>query len=203
MHHDESRKLVYRAPPVTGPSVSYPCSPLALAAAHGSTLQRGRRTELWPYSQCTPLTRNTLCSKEKLAGGADKLQEGLLKSKMSFEHKLGLGHQPNVIPTGTPDIKGDPRPIEIGWHPVAGFAGKWFSEKTGLGRLITARTNKCPDPTQHWAYVSCSDYSVPGARDGRLTLRRRWQGHRWRLLPRALDGRVFKHHLHQREARPI
>jgi len=67
---------------------------------------------------------------------------------------LGLGARENSIPGGQePDIRGEPRTVEIGWHPVAGFAGKWFAEKTGLGRRITEKLNRCPDPTQHWAVL--------------------------------------------------
>jgi hypothetical protein len=62
-----------------------------------------------------------------------------------------------VIPAGDPTITGDPRPVEIGWHPVAGLAGKWFAEKTGLGKFITEKVHKYPDPTQHWA-VLVGDY---------------------------------------------
>ena len=50
------------------------------------------------------------------------------------------------------------RPVEVGWHPVGGFAGKWFAEKTGLGKLITEKINRYPDPTQHWA-VLVGDYA--------------------------------------------
>jgi hypothetical protein len=62
-----------------------------------------------------------------------------------------------VIPAGDPTITGDPRTVEIGWHPVAGLAGKWFAEKTGLGKFITEKVHKYPDPTQHWA-VLVGDY---------------------------------------------
>ncbi|KAJ7314634.1 hypothetical protein DFH08DRAFT_895131 [Mycena albidolilacea] len=81
------------------------------------------------------------------------LKDELLKGKLKLEHSLGLGHKPNVIPPGTPDIRGPHRPVELGWHPVAGLAGKWFAEKTGLGKLITEKTHMCPDPTQHWAVL--------------------------------------------------
>lgn len=74
-----------------------------------------------------------------------------------LEQSLGLGATPSVIPAGDVDIRGDPRPVEIGWHPVAGLAGKWFAEQTGLGRLITDGIHKFPDPTQHWA-VLVGDY---------------------------------------------
>jgi hypothetical protein len=74
-----------------------------------------------------------------------------------FEHSLGLGHKPNVIPPAEPDTNGPARTVEIGWHPVAGFAGKWFAEKTRLGTWITEKVHKYPDPSQHWA-VLVGDY---------------------------------------------
>lgn len=43
--------------------------------------------------------------------------------------------------------------MELGWHPVAGSAGKWFAEQTRLGKAITEEIHKCPDPTQHWAVL--------------------------------------------------
>ncbi|KAF2667224.1 hypothetical protein BT63DRAFT_442198 [Microthyrium microscopicum] len=85
------------------------------------------------------------------------LKQGLLKGKLQLEHGLGLGHRPNVIPPDHSNISGDPRLVEIGWHPVGGFAGKWFAEKTGVGKMITEKINKYPDPTQHWA-VLVGDY---------------------------------------------
>ncbi|KAJ6493300.1 hypothetical protein C8R45DRAFT_989345 [Mycena sanguinolenta] len=91
--------------------------------------------------------------KQELHRGHDKLLAGKLK----LEHSLGLGHQPNVIPPSAPDIAGAPRQVLLGWHPVAGFAGKWFADKTGLGKLLTEKLHKCPDPTQHWA-ILVGDY---------------------------------------------
>ncbi|KAK9770779.1 hypothetical protein AB5N19_14140 [Seiridium cardinale] len=85
------------------------------------------------------------------------LEEGLTKGKLKLEKSLGLGQTPNVIPSGEVEIRGDPRPVEIGWHPVAGLAGKWFAEQTGLGKMITDGIRKFPDPTQHWA-VLVGDY---------------------------------------------
>ncbi len=61
------------------------------------------------------------------------------------------------MPPGEPVIHGEHRSVEIGWHPVAGFGGKWFAEKTGLGKLITKSIHHYPDPTQHWA-VLVGDY---------------------------------------------
>ncbi|KAK6540206.1 hypothetical protein TWF694_009024 [Orbilia ellipsospora] len=84
-------------------------------------------------------------------------KDELIKGKIALQHSLGLGHKPNVVPEGEADVSGDLRTVEIGWHPVAGFAGKWLAEKTGLGRMITEKTNKYPDPTQHWA-VLVGDY---------------------------------------------
>jgi hypothetical protein len=46
----------------------------------------------------------------------------------------------------------------VGWHPVGGLAGKWFAEQTGLGKMITEKIHKYPDPTQHWA-VLVGDYA--------------------------------------------
>ena len=70
-----------------------------------------------------------------------------------IEQSLGLGHRPNVIPPEEPDISGELRNVEIGWHPVGGLGGKWFAEKTGLGKAITENIHKYPDPTQHWAVL--------------------------------------------------
>ncbi|KAH7092698.1 hypothetical protein BKA62DRAFT_712639 [Auriculariales sp. MPI-PUGE-AT-0066] len=66
--------------------------------------------------------------------------------------------QPNAIPSGAPDIKGPHRTVSLAWHPVAGFAGSWFAEQTGLGKLISTSTKDCPDPTQHWG-VLVGDYA--------------------------------------------
>ena len=70
---------------------------------------------------------------------------------------MGLGKKPNAIPPDEVRIDGELRTVEIGWHPVAGSAGKWFAEQTGLGKLITENVRKYPDPTQHWA-VLVDDY---------------------------------------------
>lgn len=75
-----------------------------------------------------------------------------------IEHSLGLGHRPNAVPPGDANVNGEQRLVEIGWHPVGGLGGKWFAEKTGLGKKITASINKYPDPTQHWA-VLVGDYA--------------------------------------------
>lgn len=86
-----------------------------------------------------------------------KGKDELLKGKLQLEHSLGLGHRPSVIPPAEANIHAEQRVVEIGWHPVAGFAGKWFAEKTGLGKMIAEKVNKYPDPTQHWA-VLVGDY---------------------------------------------
>jgi hypothetical protein len=77
----------------------------------------------------------------------------MLKGKVILEHSLGLGPKPNVIPPAEARIDEHPRKVEIGWHPVGGFGGKWFAEKTGLGKMITEKINNYPDPTQHWAVL--------------------------------------------------
>lgn len=80
------------------------------------------------------------------------------KGELALKHAVGLGAQPSVIPVSTPVVDGPPRPVEVGWHPVGGLAGKWFAEETGLGKIITDKINKYPDPTQHWA-VLVGDYA--------------------------------------------
>ncbi|OBT70418.1 hypothetical protein VE03_00023 [Pseudogymnoascus sp. 23342-1-I1] len=96
-------------------------------------------------------------SRSKISGylkeGLEKGKEGALKGKIVLEQSLGLGHKPNVIPPGEANINGELRTVQIGWHPVGGLGGKWFAEKTGLGKKITEKINKYPDPTQHWAVL--------------------------------------------------
>jgi hypothetical protein len=84
-------------------------------------------------------------------------KDGFTKGKMMLQKSAGLGRRENVIPPGEVNISCEPRNVEIGWHPVGGFAGKWFAEKTGLGKMITEKVHKYPDPTQHWA-VLVDDY---------------------------------------------
>ncbi|KAJ3939216.1 uncharacterized protein N0V96_010661 [Colletotrichum fioriniae] len=71
-------------------------------------------------------------------------------SQSSFDYTAML--------TIDPVINGPSRVVEVGWHPVGGLAGKWFAEETGLGKMITEKINKYPDPTQHWA-VLVGDYA--------------------------------------------
>lgn len=80
------------------------------------------------------------------------------KGELAFKHALGLGRVPNAVPETDPILDGPARPVEVGWHPVGGLAGKWFNEQTGLGKMITDKINKYPDPTQHWA-VLVGDYA--------------------------------------------
>jgi len=84
-------------------------------------------------------------------------KEEALKGKVRLDQALGLGTKPNVIPLTDAVVNGETRTVEIGWHPVAGFGGKWFAEKTSLGQKITKGIGKYPDPTQHWA-VLVGDY---------------------------------------------
>lgn len=76
---------------------------------------------------------------------------------MALKKAIGLGQTPNIVPVGEPRSDCPARPIYVGWHPVGGFAGKWFAENTGLGKMITEKINQYPDPTQHWA-VLVGDY---------------------------------------------
>lgn len=96
-------------------------------------------------------------SHDEWTKGKEKSLAGLLKGKLAIEHSLGLGAKPNVIPPGEARIDVEPRTVEIGWHPVAGMAGKWLAEKSGLGKMITKEIGKYPDPSQHWA-VLVGDY---------------------------------------------
>lgn len=91
--------------------------------------------------------------KDGLKDGLSRGHDELLKGKLVLEHSLGLGHKPNVIPPEEAQISGELRAVEIGWHPVGGLGGKWFAEKTGLGKMITREVHKYPDPTQHWAVL--------------------------------------------------
>ncbi|KAJ4011827.1 hypothetical protein NW752_004227 [Fusarium irregulare] len=88
----------------------------------------------------------------------DFMKKSLNKGELALKHAVGLGGQPNIVPVTEPIVNGPPRPVEVGWHPVGGFAGKWFAEETGLGKMITEKINKYPDPTQHWA-VLVGDYA--------------------------------------------
>ncbi|EPS39849.1 hypothetical protein H072_6413 [Dactylellina haptotyla CBS 200.50] len=89
--------------------------------------------------------------------GLAKGKDEWVKGKIVLQKSLGLGPKPNAVPDAEADVAGDMRTVEIGWHPVAGFAGKWLAERTGLGKKITEKINKYPDPTQHWA-VLVGDY---------------------------------------------
>lgn len=81
------------------------------------------------------------------------LQKNLDKGELALKRAAGLGHTPNVVPVTEPVLDAPPRAVEVGWHPVGGLAGKWFAEETGLGKMITERINRYPDPTQHWAVL--------------------------------------------------
>ncbi|KAF5025383.1 hypothetical protein F66182_2548 [Fusarium sp. NRRL 66182] len=85
-------------------------------------------------------------------------KKNLNKGELALKHAVGLGQKPNAVPLTQPLVDGPLRPVEVGWHPLGGFAGKWFAEETGLGKLITEKVNKYPDPTQHWA-VLVGDYA--------------------------------------------
>lgn len=84
-------------------------------------------------------------------------KEEAIKGKIYIEKSLGLGAQPNAIPPGVATVNAPLRTVRLGWHPVAGFGGKWFAERTRLGQKITKEIGKYPDPTQHWA-VLVGDY---------------------------------------------
>lgn len=118
------------------------------------------RTDIW--------SSHTIPRKEGFKEGLAKGRTEALKGKSYLEHSLGLGHRPNIIPPGEATVNGDLRLVEIGsqfqnripvetdcsgWHPVAGFGGKWFAEQTRLGKWVTSSVKGYPDPTQHWAVL--------------------------------------------------
>ncbi|PVH93553.1 hypothetical protein DM02DRAFT_541307, partial [Periconia macrospinosa] len=75
------------------------------------------------------------------------------KGELALKHAAGLGKTDNAVPLAQPITNGPSRVVRVGWHPVGGLAGKWFAEKTGLGKMITEKINEYPDPTQHWAVL--------------------------------------------------
>ncbi|OAQ58365.1 hypothetical protein VFPPC_10877 [Pochonia chlamydosporia 170] len=81
------------------------------------------------------------------------LKKNYNKGELALKHSMGLGSQPNAVPVTDPVLDGPARPVEVGWHPVGGPAGKWFAQQTRLGKMITDNINKYPDPTQHWAVL--------------------------------------------------
>lgn len=110
-------------------------------------------------SACAPLHRACYAFQpNRLYSDTTARQQGYTKSESALKHAIGLGATENVVPTANPSVKERPRPVEVGWHPVGGLAGKWFAKQTGLGKMITERTNNYPDPTQHWA-VLVGDYA--------------------------------------------
>ncbi|CZT18765.1 uncharacterized protein RCC_04609 [Ramularia collo-cygni] len=74
-------------------------------------------------------------------------------AKKELQKAAGLGERPNVVPEGEALVTGEPRTVELGWHPVAGATGKWFAEKTVIGKQISQKIGHYPDPTQHWAVI--------------------------------------------------
>ena len=64
-------------------------------------------------------------------------------AKKSLQKTVGLGHKPNVVPNGQASVNSEPRKVEIGWHPVAGGAGKWFADSI-IGSKIQERTKNYP-----------------------------------------------------------
>ncbi len=120
-------------------------------------------------------------SKTGLSRGKDEL----IKGRLVLEHSLGLGHQPNVVPRAEPTTNAAPRAVHIGWHPVAGFAGKWLAERTKLGTWITEKVHKYPDPSQHWA-VLVGDYRHELWMDEKLDIiyvNGRVDAEEWRTFP--------------------
>ncbi|KAH8173884.1 DUF862-domain-containing protein [Sarocladium implicatum] len=83
----------------------------------------------------------------------DFIKSNIEKGESALKQAIGLGAKPSVVPVTEPVSNGPHRPVEVGWHPVGGVAGKWLAEDTSIGKMITDKINKYPDPTQHWAVL--------------------------------------------------
>ncbi|KJX92993.1 hypothetical protein TI39_contig4466g00001 [Zymoseptoria brevis] len=79
-----------------------------------------------------------------------------VEAKKALQKAAGLGARPDVIPEGEAHVSGEPRTVELGWHPVAGATGKWFAASI-IGKQIQDKIGSYPDPTQHWAVIA-GDY---------------------------------------------
>ncbi|KAL1841698.1 hypothetical protein VTJ49DRAFT_6737 [Mycothermus thermophilus] len=124
-------------------------------------------------------------SKIGLSRGLTHSKDSLLKSRIALEQSLGLGAKPNVIPPDKPRTDAPARPVLIGWHPVAGSAGRWLAERTRLGAWISEKVQSYPDPSQHWA-VLVGDYCHELWMDERLDViyvNGRVEQETWRTFP--------------------
>ncbi|KJZ71233.1 hypothetical protein HIM_09376 [Hirsutella minnesotensis 3608] len=92
----------------------------------------------------------------KIKKGVDKRASQVTGKVLRYT--VGAGKKYNSVPQTEPDFDTPPRAIEIGWHPLGGFAGKWIAERTKLGEMIKAKINELPDPSQHWAVI-VGDYA--------------------------------------------
>ncbi len=86
---------------------------------------------------------DNLNSKDGINSGLNMGKNEVAEARKSLQKSAGLGHKPNVVPDGEASINGEPRPVEIGWHPVAGSAGKWFADSI-IGAKIHERTKNYP-----------------------------------------------------------
>lgn len=80
-------------------------------------------------------------------------------AKKSLQKTVGLGHKPNVVPAGPASINSEPRVVEIGWHPVAGGAGKWFADSI-IGSKIQERTKNYPGLVYVLQYIARSGANI-------------------------------------------
>lgn len=83
------------------------------------------------------------CSKDGIQSGLQMGKSEISDAKKSLQKTVGLGHKPNVVPDGPASINSEPRKVEIGWHPVAGSAGKWLADSI-IGAQIQQRTKNYP-----------------------------------------------------------
>lgn len=116
-------------------------------------------------------------------------------AKLELQKAAGLGARPDVLPQGEALVVGEPRTVELGWHPVAGATGKWFAEKTIIGAKISQKIGKYPDPTQHWAVI-VGDYVHQLWMVG-FNQYQKLDHQKCKRLTRN-TGRKSRHHIHQR-----
>ena len=98
----------------------------------------------WVSQSCKKIPdADSRCSKDGIQSGLNMGKSEISDAKKSLQKTVGLGHKPNVVPDGVGSINGEPRTVEIGWHPVAGSAGKWFADSI-IGSKIQERTHNYP-----------------------------------------------------------
>ena len=99
---------------------------------------------------------NNQSRKDGFESGVQYGKSEMNDAKKSLQKTAGLGHRPDVVPPGPGSVNSDPRKVEIGWHPVAGGAGKWFADSI-IGAKIQERTKNYPGLTLMLLPISYRD----------------------------------------------